>query len=366
MQCWQPFSSSVRTSALLATFAASVVLAADAAQAADKVYIVANYPIEAVAENAVAAKQKALAEGQQAAFLSLLKRLMPVTAYPRAKQFASVKAVELVEGIRVRSERNSATEYTATYDFYFRPRSVRDLLRREGIPFTDEQAPATTLIPVWQAGASTADQAAWVNNWKGLDLDNSLTPIKIESLRKDMRPDAIAAVAAGDVGAMRSLAAQYKTEHLLVAIAESEAATGRLAVTLAGRDAVGAFVLKRQYRVDPADPAYARELAAVVALRTLEGRWKTINARGAVVAAAPADTDLLIAVEFRGMAEWQEISRKLSATPGVEELDVAGLSARGARVTLRYAEGAGRLADELARQGLSLRSTGGNWVLSLR
>ena len=49
-----------------------------------------------------------------------------------------------------------------------------------------------------------------------------------------------------------------------------------------------------------------------------------------------------------------------AGTPGVEELEVAGLSARGARVTLRYAEGAERLGDALAEQGLSLRNTGGN------
>ena len=78
------------------------------------------------------------------------------------------------------------------------------------------------------------------------------------------------------------------------------------------------------------------------------------------------DTNMLIAVEFRGMSEWQDISRKLSAMPGVEELEVAGLSARGARVTLRYAEGAERLADALAEQGLILRNTGGNWVLGLQ
>ncbi len=60
------------------------------------------------------------------------------------------------------------------------------------------------------------------------------------------------------------------------------------------------------------------------------------------------------------MSEWQDISRKLQATPGVEELEVAGLSARGARVTLRYAEGAERLGDALAEQGLSLRNTGGS------
>jgi hypothetical protein len=65
------------------------------------------------------------------------------------------------------------------------------------------------------------------------------------------------------------------------------------------------------------------------------------------------------------MAEWQDISRKLSATPGVEELDVAGLSGRGARVTLRFADGIGRLAEELAERGLSLRNDGSTWVLSL-
>ena len=54
------------------------------------------------------------------------------------------------------------------------------------------------------------------------------------------------------------------------------------------------------------------------------------------------------------------------ATPGVEELDVAGLSARSARVTLRYAGGGERLAQELAQQGLNLRNVGGTWQLSLR
>ena len=63
-------------------------------------------------------------------------------------------------------------------------------------------------------------------------------------------------------------------------------------------------------------------------------------------------------VEFRGMSEWQDISRKLGATPGVEELEVAGLSARGARVTLRYAEGAEQLAEELAQPGPELAQFG--------
>jgi hypothetical protein len=342
------------------------------AQAAEKVYTVANYPVEASAENAVKAKEKALSEAQQAAFRSLLKRLIPVTAYPRAKQLAAVRGADLIEGVRVRTERNSRTDYIASFDFSFQSKGVRDLLRRENIPFVDEQAPVVTLVPVWRsaAGQPPREEAAWTKVWRSLDLDNSLTPVKLQPLRSEIRPETIDALANGDGNALRALAAAYNSEFVLLALAEPDTAAGRLAVTLAGRDAVGGIALRRPYRIDVRDPGYASELAAVVALRTLEGRWKAIKARASVTSttttSAPGETDLLITVEFRGMAEWQEISRKLGAVPGVEELEVAGLSARGARVTLRFLEGGQRLADELAGQGLMLRNSGGNWVLSLR
>ena len=144
---------------------------ADRAAAAptDAVFTVGNYPVEARADNAVAAKDKALADGQQAAFRSLLKRLVPVTAYARIKRLAGVKAGDLVDGFKVRSERNSSTDYIASLDFTFQSKGVRDLLRREGIPFTDEQAPALTVVPVWRAAAAGAakGEAAWTNALEG-------------------------------------------------------------------------------------------------------------------------------------------------------------------------------------------------------
>src|SRR5882724_4780838 len=68
------------------------------AYAVETVFTVGNYPVEARADNAVAAKTQALADGQQAAFRSLLKRLVPVTAYPRIRRLASVKAGDLIDG----------------------------------------------------------------------------------------------------------------------------------------------------------------------------------------------------------------------------------------------------------------------------
>ena len=88
---------------------------------ADAVFTVANYPIEGRAKDAVTAKETAIAEGQQAALRSLLRRIVPVTAYRRLKAMAPIKAADVVDGVSVKDERNSSTEYIATLDFADRP-----------------------------------------------------------------------------------------------------------------------------------------------------------------------------------------------------------------------------------------------------
>ena len=74
-----------------------------------QVFTVANYPVEAAAENAVAAKAKAHSEGQQAALGALLKRIVPVTAYNRLDRLTALRAADFIDGVAVRSERNSRT-----------------------------------------------------------------------------------------------------------------------------------------------------------------------------------------------------------------------------------------------------------------
>ncbi len=385
--------------ALLAavTLAASA-LAALAASKEDKVFTVGNYPIEARAADAVTAKDRAIADGQQAAFRSLLRRIVPVTAYNRLSRMRAVKAATLVDGFSVRSERNSSTEYIASYDFIFQAEAVRRLLDRENIPFLDRQAPQVTLLPIYRAPADpgtpeiytdTRGSDSWLYAWKGLDLANSLTPLTLASLKQEVHPDAIKAALEGDLAAVRTIAKEYQSDSMLVAILEPDLNQKKVRVTLAGRDAVAPFVLKRTYRLDGPDLTYTAELAAVIAMGVLEGRWKAINVRGGdrVVLSAgggspsditrpqpivrpgeavSADGAMKISVEFRNMGEWQQISRRLSETPEISELDVEGLSSRGARITLRYPSGPQNLAVTLAQQGLILRSADQGWVLTQR
>src|SRR5438045_8082229 len=130
----------------------------------------------------------------------------------------------------------------------------------------------------------------------------------LQPLKTQITPGAVSALAEGDGSAIRTLLSAYGTALVRLAVAKQDIAAKRLNVTLTGRDAVGAFMLRRAYRLDPADPGYTSELAAVVSLGIIEGRWKAIKSRGGGVAkAVPGDSDLLIAVQFRGMSEWQDI-----------------------------------------------------------
>ncbi len=354
---------------------------AGAAPSQDKVFVVGNYPVEARAADAVAAKEKAIADGQQAAFRSLLKRLVPVTAYRRLDPLRDTRAADLIEGFAVRSERNSSTEYIASYDFSFQPDGVRRLLEQAGIPFLDRQAEPVTLVPVYRAPGTGAGAQepfseargsdAWLYAWKALDLANTITPISLKPAKAESRTD-VKAVAEGDSSATRAFASDYQSGTIVLALLEPDPGNRRVRVTLAGQDAAGPFKLQRNYRLDGTDLAYTAELSAVISLAVIEGRWKATSTRGQGVGSGgemrtPDQAGALrIAVEFSGMTEWQVISRQLAQTPDVADLEVEGLSARGARLALRYPGGGERLAGALAEHGLTLRSAGGGWVLTRR
>ncbi len=355
-------------------------MAAGAAHAAatDTAFTIGNYPVDATAANAVAAKERALADGKQAAFRSLLKRLVPVTSYKRISKLANVKAADLIDGVSVRSERNSSTQYIANLDFAFQPSAVRTLLQREGIPFVDLPAPAVVLVPVYAAppagqGAApaaltqAAGQKAWTDAWKGLDVVHALAPVKLQALKPAVHSDTLQLMTRdGDGGGLRIATAEYASELVLFVLAEPDLGSMKLNVTLMGRDAVGQFALKRSYRFQADDFGYTTELAALIALGTLEGRWKALKARPAVgggTAGAQPLQSVQLTIQFSTLREWESIRQQIADTPGVEDLLVAGQSGRAVDLAVRFPGGGVQLANSLASQGLDIREVGGTWIV---
>lgn len=357
---------------------------------ADAAFTVGNYPVDATEANAVSAKEKALADGQDAAFRSLLKRIVPVTAYKQLTRLKDIKASELVSGVSVRSERNSSTQYIANLDFTYQADAVRSLLQSHSIPFVEVQAPAVTLVPVSRAAvgaeAKAADEA-WTKAWKDLDLEHTLTPLKLDGFKGTIHNDTVNMLTSGDDSAQRILAGEYTAETVVLAIYEPDAGAKKLNVTLVGLDAVGPINLKRSYRVPDGDYGYAGDFAAVVSLGILEGRWKAQKSFAAAVAEFPASpsTDpaaqngppvwsaaspstggeqVRLVAQYGSLAQWNEMRTQLLETPGVENLEIATVSSSTADLSLQYPGGARALANALGSRGLKMTDSGAGWTLS--
>lgn len=351
---------------------ACLMAGAYAASPADRVFTVANYPIEAEAANAVAAKDKALADGQDAAFRSLLKRIVPVTAYGQLARLKGQSTADLVDGVRARSEQNSPTRYIASFDFAFQAQAVSELLQQQGVPFVSEQAPEVIIVPLMQqakaAGTSSNPflpaNAAWNDAWKGLDLENSVSPARLSPLKPEIHPDTVNMMLAADGSADRIIDGEYKTDRVVVALAEIDAATKQVHVTLAGRDAVGPFSWKRSYRASDGDTAYAMELASVISLGVLEGRWKVAKTGGASMTdGGPLGQDVEIEVTFETQSQWNDLRGRVLDLQGVDDVRVSSITARSAQMGLKYPGGGAALASALAQQGLTLRPAGALWQL---
>lgn len=345
---------------VLATLAAAPAVAASAAD----VYTVANYPVEARAKDSISAKQQAVSDGQQAALRSLLRRLVPVTAFQRLKALPPLKAADFLDGIGVRSERNSATDYIATLDFSFQPAAVRDALVRAGLPFVDAQAQPSLVIPLWRARAGdelTSGTGAWYDYWAGLDLDHTLTPLKLDGLKPGIGTDAVNAVVASPSSLSQVFTGEYKSAQIVLAIAEPDAKGGKLIVTMAGTDAAGSFSLKRPYKISGGDVAYTQELAAVVSLGILEGRWKAVKAGALGGVDVSSDQGLQIVAEFATLSEWNDIRAKILDADGAFDVAIGSVSARSAEVTLRHNGGLDSLVQAFAARGLTLDNVAGTW-----
>lgn len=367
----RPMTASLAPGLLLALV---LGVSSAAGAASSKVFTVANYPVEATAKDAVAAKAKAHAEGQQAALGALIKRLVPVTAYGRIEQLKSVPAANLVDGLAVRSESNSRTQYIASLDFAFQPDAIRGLLNQHGVPFVEEQSPRVVVVPInaETAGGKTSyvpASGAWAQVWKGLDLDNTLTPLRIEPLRASIQEDTVQAALNGDDSVERVLTGEYKADYVLLAVAEVDKPGSVLNVSLAGIDAAGLIAWRRGYRIEGGDVGYAMEFAAVVTQGVLEGRWKVakLEDRGgsgfAYSAGGGGGSEVQMAVQYASIGEWDDLRRVILDTPGIDDVRIGSVSDTSAEVSVRFPGGADQLASVLSRQGLVLSGGGGYWTL---
>ncbi len=337
---------------------AAVTLSAGAGLAAlEDAYAVSGVLVDATAESAAAARDKAIAEGQRQAFRELLERLVAEEALEQIPSVDDATITGMIDDFAVEEERSSTVRYLARLKFRFRRDAVRQLLLDAGVPFAEERSTPIVVLPVWSGGAAPVLweepnpwREAFATEERGDGLVPFLVPLgDVEDLTAISTEQALNA----DPAALAAIASRYQAGEVLVAEALPE---GDQVVAVARRFRDGALISTDQVR--------AVDLSAAVETITapIERDWKEQNLIG-----GGGGQTLTVSVPLTGLKDWTEIRRRLQSVSSLRRMALVSLSRGEAAVEITFAGDQRQLQLALAQRDLTLVSepTGG-WVLRRR
>jgi Uncharacterized protein conserved in bacteria (DUF2066) len=373
------FAWRVAQLALLLSLALAASLSG-AAQATDSLYAVGKISIDATAKDAVAAKAIGMADAEKRAVMTVLQRLVPLSALAQLPELSQDDIEAMVEGVSVRSEQNSTTRYLAVLDVNVNEAGVKQLLDGQGVPYSEVRAPSVSILLLVIAGGSVKDQGpeGWWQAWEDLDLSHSIAPATILKPRPNLDVETVKAVLAGDAQALAAMQGDYGYGPFVIAV--GDIADGTFVTRLVGADGVGAINYGHSDKLSSADAKAAARDAAATAFAIIENRWKEtqipatpateVNYEEGKEAKPPGNAEVprnvVAIVEFSGLKDWQDIRGKLMNVAGIQALEVNSLSARAASISFDYAGSLDRLQTVLNQSGVQLNERDGNFVLRSR
>ena len=350
-------------------------------EAAESLYSVAKISVDVTAKDAVAARDTGMAQSEQRAVMTVLKRIMPASAFASLPEISKDDIDAMVSGVSIRSEQNSTTRYLAVLDISLNEQAVKQFLQNQNISFSEDRAPSVSILPLMVDGGSVKSEGpeSWREAWEGLDLSHSVTPATILRPRPNLDVATVKSVLAADTQALASMQESYSYGPLVIAVGEID--HGQFVTRLAGTDAVGAVTFEQSNQLSGDAKAAARN-AAEIAFGVLENRWK-VSQEGEAPATEvkheeggatdekskePAEVprNVVAQVEFSGLKDWQDIRGRLMNIAGIQGLEVNSLSARAASITFDYAGSLGKLQAELGQNGFEFGEKDGNFVLRSR
>jgi hypothetical protein len=323
----------------------------------DDIFTVTDVAVDVTDATAIQAREKALAEGQRAAFQKLVQRLA-TDANARAPRLDEGALIRVVRSFDIAGERTSPVRYIATLTVRFSPPAVREVLTNAGIAFTETRARPTLVLPiyVWQGSMVLFEEGnPWREAWARRPPRATLTPLVLPTgdLQDIGSIDATQAIA-GDRQKLDAVARRYGAIDVLVAVArlasELPGAGPSVSLSATRHTTSGDTTLIESFAGDGEDLPAVLAKAVDWVETELERQWKQENA----ITPGQENRQITISVPIDSLEEWVEIRRRLTGIGLVRKAEVLQLRRREARIAVTYSGDLGQLKSALAQRDLEL------------
>jgi hypothetical protein len=342
------------------------------AQRRNDLFTVSPVPVDVTAENAIAARDHAIAEGEQRAFRMLIERLVQPEDRKNVPKVTAAKMNDLVQGFQVAHERRSGVRYLADYTVHFRADAVRQFLTNAGVSFAEVSSKPVLVLPVYTLNGNSLlweDSNAWRVAWQNSNPGTGLVPV-VRPLGEieDLQAIDASGATAGDDGKLLAIAQRYGNPDVLVSTATPRMEGG----TLSGIDVAttrytpGSPGGEQHFVVnDTANPGESADALMARAIgdtmQQVEQAWKDASTPD-----AKAGGVLLARVPAASLQDWVAVRDRLSGVPVVRGSRLISLDRQGARVELHYIGDPQQLRLALGQRDLELSGNDPDWVLQRR
>lgn len=335
-----------------------------AAQDRDRIFTVAGVAVDVAAENATAARERALADGQAEALTMLLQRLTRREDWRRLPEVSGADLADVVRDFEVANERTSTVRYLASLTVRFRPGEVRGLLRQASIPFAETPSKPVLVLPVLRRGGIVElwdDPNPWRAAWAAMGSRRStLVPLLIPfGDLSDIADITAEQAATGDQERLSAIAGRYGARDSLVAIAAVQSAFGAptrldVAVTRIGATSQAPILLDVTARAGEDEIALLRR-GALETADAVEDAWISAN-----LLRFDQAQQLALRVPVNSLDEWLSVRDRLQQVAVVTDLQLRSLSREAATVDLTYFGQLTQLQDALVQRDLVLEPATAN------
>jgi hypothetical protein len=359
--------------AVLAALALAISAAGSAAaQSASDVFTVHDVAVDETAATAAEAREEALAVGQRRAFRRLMDRLVPEDQQPLIPAVDATALQYYVLDFSVNNERSSAVRYLADLTFRFSPNEIRNLLRQNGVAFSETRGKPVVVLPVYSD--TVTEPALWLeaNPWRDVWAqrpgDDGLVPMTVPlgDVGDIATIDAPGALS-GDAEALRTIAANYGAEDVLVTAAtlsgNPEDSSAVLEVVTRRYQGGNPTITQRDKLVqvtgEPFDGFLMRAAERVDS--AVQEYWKQ-----QYLLQFGNQRSILVFVPLGGLDDWLTVRRRLKDVAAIQQTSLSALSRREAQLEISFVGDEQRLTRALAQRDLSLAlRVDSNWELTL-
>ena len=326
-------------------------------------YTVNGIAVDVTAENAVVARETAVADAQVKGLDELLRRLTLPRYADRLPAVGPETAAALVTSYQVEKENVAATRYVAELAVTYDALAVQNLLEGTGVPIVVDLPPPLLVVPALETEGGLAvfgGSPAWRDAWAREAGRNTLLDIVLPlGDLADLRTLGDQALAGDPTTALADAAVRYGTEGALLVVAapDSPDTPREIDARLGGATGWPTGMAPLTVTAE-GEPEEVWAAAARQVMTALENEWKAEN-----LVEFDQLAQLRVEAPLGSLEDWSAIRSGLAGVSVIRKIEVRTFSQAEAELVLSYIGNVDQLRRALSARGLALFEGADRWRL---